>query len=279
MNYHGFAFPVKGFLVDGVQDPEAFAEMIRERREEYESTVQYALQNLIDSHDTDRLASMIVNGNKHPYHDESRWDYDIGERVSPRHYDGYIVSAPNEQEREIQRLVALFQMTYLGAPMIYYGTEAGMWGADDPDDRKPMVWRDLRYDAEALDPLGRPRTADPVAFDEALYAYYRDVIALRRDTDALRRGDVVPLMADSERHSLAYVRTLGEEVVVVVINRSDEAHSMRIELPEALRGQYEERFATLPDEARRVQQDQTALLLELPARGGIVLTRTGAGGS
>ena len=37
-------------------------------------------------------------------------------------------------------MVALFQFTYVGAPMMYYGTEAGMWGADDPCDRMPMVW-------------------------------------------------------------------------------------------------------------------------------------------
>ncbi len=39
--------------------------------------------------------------------------------------------------------MVIFQMTYLGAPVIYYGDEAGMWGANDPDSRKPMVWDDL----------------------------------------------------------------------------------------------------------------------------------------
>ena len=34
-------------------------------------------------------------------------------------------------------------MTYVGAPMIYYGDEVGMWGADDPSCRKPMLWDDL----------------------------------------------------------------------------------------------------------------------------------------
>ena len=34
-------------------------------------------------------------------------------------------------------------MTYRGAPMIYYGDEVGMWGADDPHDRKPMIWDNL----------------------------------------------------------------------------------------------------------------------------------------
>ena len=46
--------------------------------------------------------------------------------------------------------------------MVYYGTESGMWGGDDPCDRKPMVWDDLKYDeARCLDPrLRKPRPAD-----------------------------------------------------------------------------------------------------------------------
>jgi len=44
-------------------------------------------------------------------------------------------------------------MTYVGAPMIYYGDEAGMWGATDPDDRKPMLWPDMKYQDEKTSPL------------------------------------------------------------------------------------------------------------------------------
>ncbi len=50
-------------------------------------------------------------------------------------------------------------MTYVGAPMIYYGDEAGMWGGHDPDDRMPMVWEDLKYDPQAIDPRGDEREA------------------------------------------------------------------------------------------------------------------------
>ena len=278
MNYFGFAFPTKGYLIDNTADPEQFGNLLHERRAAYDPLTQYALQNLIDSHDTDRLASMIVNAGQHEYYRAERWDYDVGERVSPRHFDPYDVSGPDARHREVQRLVALFQMTYVGAPMIYYGTESGMWGADDPGDRKPMVWADMQYDAEAGHPLGRPREADPVAFDQDLFDFYRDVIALRNEHQVLRRGDFVELMADGERDSYAFARTHGDEVMAVVMNRSDEAHSMRIELPDSLRGAtYEEVFVTLPDEPRRVQQDASALLLELPARGGLVLRRTAAG--
>ena len=39
-------------------------------------------------------------------------------------------------------------MTYIGAPMIYYGDEVGMWGANDPCNRKPMFWKELNYEKD-----------------------------------------------------------------------------------------------------------------------------------
>ena len=51
----------------------------------------------------------------------------------------------------------IFQMTYVGAPTVYYGDEVGMWGANDPDCRKPMVWDDLEYADEVFDPDGIAR--------------------------------------------------------------------------------------------------------------------------
>ena len=56
-------------------------------------------------------------------------------------------------------MIVLLQMTYLGAPMVYYGDEAGMWGGDDPCDRWPMVWEDMTYEPQASDPLKRPPAA------------------------------------------------------------------------------------------------------------------------
>ncbi len=271
MNYWAFAFPVTGFLVDGAATPSEFAASLNERREIYPERVRYALQNLMDSHDTDRLASMIVNGDYRPYEAPERFDYDWGASVSPRHNDTYDVGAPDETDREVQRLVALFQMTYVGAPMIYYGTEAGMWGADDPDDRKPMVWDDLTYDTETAYPPGHERDPDPVAFNADLFNFYRDVIRLRKDHPSLRRGEFMVLSADDERDVFVYARTLGDEVSIVALNRSDEAHGFRVDLPEDLRMPYHTVFTTVP-EGYRVQQDETGLILELPERSGLMLS-------
>ncbi len=272
MNYFAFAFPVKGFLVDGTLPPNTFSEMLDVRRARYPESVQYAMQNLIDSHDTDRLASMIVNASREGgYQQADRFDYDWGSRVSPRNDDTYLIRAPTAQEREIQKLVALFQMTYVGAPMLYYGTEVGMWGADDPDDRKPMLWADLVYDAEKSAPRGGTRTPDAVAVDTSLLNFYQNAIALRDRSEVLRRGSYEALFADDQTMIFAFRRALGDDATVVVLNRSDEAHSLRIPLPEGANGTYSLSFATT-DASYRVQQDATGLILEIGARTGLVLT-------
>ncbi|MFO0915001.1 MAG: glycoside hydrolase family 13 protein [Pirellulales bacterium] len=227
MNYHGFAFLVKGFLIDGTMPPSRFEAEYKTRHEGYPEEVRFAMQNLVDSHDTDRLASMIVNAGR-AYQREDRFDYDVGERVSPRHDSTYKVQAPDSSHRKVQRLVALLQMTAMGAPMIYYGTEAGMWGGDDPDDRMPMVWPDLQYEPQAADPLSRPRTADAVAFDQGLYDYYRAAVALRHRVPALRRGSWQTIATDDQAQGLAFLRQLDDSWAVTVINRGQEPWNLEI---------------------------------------------------
>ncbi|MDC0935995.1 glycoside hydrolase family 13 protein, partial [Pirellulales bacterium] len=230
MNYHAFAYPVKGFLIDGRMPAADFVHDLNQRREQFPAAMQRVLQNLIDSHDTPRLASMIVNRKHQPYVQAHRFDYDVGERATPRWWDQFDVSAPGPEGRRILRIVALMQMTYVGAPMVYYGTEAGMWGGDDPCDRMPMVWPDLEYDAQAADPLGRPREADAVAFDRELFEFYASVIQLRRDHPALCGAEIEFLAADNDAKFVAYVRKSDREQIVVALNRGETEHVM--ELPE-----------------------------------------------
>jgi glycosidase len=275
MNYHGFAYPVKGFLIDNTIGPSAFAEMMHTRRQNYAPAVQPALLNLIDSHDTPRLATMLVNRADTSYARPDRFDYDWGEIVDLRKNPNYEVHAPAAPERRLQRLVALTQMTTPGLPMIYYGTAAGMWGADDPDDRKPMVWPDRSYEVEDSHPYGHDRPADSVQFNHALFDTYRSLIALRTEHTALRRGASTLLAANDERQMLAYARSHTDApTFVTVINRSDEAHSARIPLPDSLRASYTPAFETPRDGAFRVQQDGSALLLELPPHAGLLLRQT-----
>ncbi len=143
---------------------------------------------------------------------------------------------PTKQERDIQKLVALMQMTTLGAPMIYYGTEAGMWGADDPDDRMPMVWEEMTYADQEAEPRNRPRNTDAVGFDADIFAFYKAVIALRQRHDVLRYGSQVTALADDEANSFAFTRTWQDNVYVVAMNRSDTAQELDVSGVEALAG-------------------------------------------
>jgi len=229
MNYFGFAFPTKGYLIDSTMTATKAAAEFHNRLDDHPPAMRYAMLNLVDSHDTDRLASMIVNAARRPYEQPARFDYDIS--VSPRQHADYAVRKPDARERRIQRMVAVLQMTYVGAPMIYYGTEAGMWGADDPCDRMPMVWPDMTFAPQAADPKGRQRTPDPVAFDQAMFDFYRAAIAFRRRFIALRHGEIEFLPADDAAKFFAFRRTDGGEDLVIGFNRGDAAYQWRVPTP------------------------------------------------
>lgn len=95
------------------------------------------------------------------------------------------------------RLATLFQMTYPGAPSIYYGDEIGLEGGHDPSCRGGFPW-------------------DEQDWDEELREYVRRCIALRKAHPALRRGDFEHLFA--RRGVVAYGRRLGSETLIVVLN-------------------------------------------------------------
>jgi glycosidase len=255
MNYHAFAFPAKGFLIDGRLSAHDFGRELLLRLKQYPPAMQFALQNLVDSHDTDRLASMIVNRpREEPYLQADRFDYDVQQRVTPRHDATYDVRKPNETERRLQRMVVLLQMTYLGAPMVYYGDEAGMWGADDPCDRWPMVWEDLQYEAQAADPLGRPRTPDSVEFDAKVHDFYRTAIALRKENSVLRRGSFSVATADDDAQFFAFRRDLDGKHALVLFNRGEEPYEWQA--PRKKGTSWE--LALLSDEAAEVDGRETA---------------------
>jgi cyclomaltodextrinase / maltogenic alpha-amylase / neopullulanase len=229
MNYKAFAMPVKGFLIDNNVAPSKFVRLLEDRRKQFPPATAAVMQNLIDSHDTDRLASMIVNGEGTVYKNPEEIEFNSNN--SPRSSDKYDIRKPNERERNIQRLIVLFQMTYIGAPMIYYGDEAGMWGAGDPDDRMPMIWQGMDYQPQAVDPRGRERKPDEVKFDDALFDFYKQAIALHRQHDALNHGDFTVLATDDKQHSLVVSRRSAKETLVIALNRGDQdAHlDLRLE--------------------------------------------------
>ncbi len=178
-----------------------------------------AMMNLTASHDTPRFGTSIYNPGRYKY------------RAHPRGDPEYKIDRPDGRTRRIQRTILVQQFTYIGAPHIYYGDEVGMWGADDPDPRKPMVWADLVYEDETTHPLGKARRRDPVAPDTALLRTYKELIALRKAHLRLFvDGDFNHLLTDDARGLLAYERALGDERAVVAFNTSEQPLTFGVEV-------------------------------------------------
>jgi glycosidase len=145
-------------------------------------------------------------------------DYNQGDHVQDGGtYDG---SKPGASAYRIMKLMATFQMTFLGAPMIWYGDEEGMFGAGDPTDRKPMLWRDL-------EPYDNPQ--DTVMPD--VFEHYRRVIAIRNTYPALRIGDFQTLLTDDANDLYGFTRAYNGSVVAVIVNNSEKDQSVEFTVP------------------------------------------------
>lgn len=230
-------------------------------RDDYRAEANSVLMNLLDSHDTDRLSSHIVNA-------DAYYDKHVGVNDN-RNYD---VRKPNAREVQTQKLIALFQMTYLGAPMIYYGDEAGMWGADDPDCRKPMLWPDMSYENEASHPFSAKRPEDKNEFDNDLFQHYKTLIAIRNHYKALSLGNYKTLLANDANDTFAFLRSYKEEHAVVVINNKQSSQTVEVEVGEQLaERQWNNVLNPTPSPLAGKK-----LTVHLPPKSGIILVSHGS---
>jgi cyclomaltodextrinase / maltogenic alpha-amylase / neopullulanase len=130
-----------GLFPAPVLDARQFAQGVQELMALYHPQVTAVQLNLLDSHDTAR----------------------------------FITTARGDASA--LRLATLFQMTYPGAPSIYYGDEVGKPGAKDPDSRRAMMWD------------------DPTWWDGEMYPFFKRATALRHAHPALRHGSLTSLYA------------------------------------------------------------------------------------
>lgn len=260
MNYT-FAKLIVKYMINRSILTSDFVTELRNLRNSFTDQAEFVLQNLIDSHDTPRLASMIVNTGR-----------TYGKNTKPK--EGFAVRKPNAEERRLQKLIALFQYSYVGAPMIYYGTEAGMWGADDPDDRKPMVWEEFDYDPEISHPLDKERPEDDNNFDEQLFNWYKRLGDIRNNHAALQSGEFRELLVDDEHDLFAFSRTLNQkEFCLVAINRSE--HSRKISIPlndfDVSKEQHLQNLVT----GMSAEINENKVILKLPPVSGAILAPVG----
>ena len=124
--------------------------------------------NLIDSHDTARFLH-LCNDNKKKQH-----------------------------------LAAAFQLLLPGMPMIYYGDEYAMPGANDPDCRRGMYW-DEEYQ------------------DKEMYEWYKRLIQVRKSHACIVEGELAGIVTEDEEGTIVLIRKNGEETIAMIFNCSSSA--------------------------------------------------------
>jgi glycosidase len=263
MNYN-FAFACSDYFADEKTriTTSEFDRRLKELREAFPPGVAEVQQNLFGSHDTDRIGSHIVNRDKE--HANNWAAYFNCSKVENGQYDP---RKPTAQELESQKLFAVLQMTYVGAPMIYYGDEVGMWGANDPDCRKPMVWSDLSYEDEVVLPDGSKKAEpDKVAVNKDLLAHYKKLIALRNELPALRTGSFETVLIDDEGQVYGFKRVLDDQEVIVVLNNSGSSQETSV----SGEGKWSDKLSG--QEISSGEGDK--LKLSLPPKGAVILVRS-----
>jgi glycosidase len=197
MNYR-FRRAVIGLINGDTPDPDGtivglspsqFASRMAGLMEDYPKPAFDALLNLVDSHDTTRILWTLTPGRDDPAVKEAESNLETG-------------------KAKLRQLAAL-QLTWPGMASIYYGTEAGLTGHDDPDDRRPYPWD---------------------AVDEDLQAWYRTLGTLRRDHVALRHGDLHFVHTDDQVGTLAFLRRTDTEASVTVLNLSGQQRVVDIDV-------------------------------------------------
>ncbi|MBI5573840.1 MAG: alpha-glucosidase C-terminal domain-containing protein, partial [Elusimicrobia bacterium] len=213
MNYPLVKLMIK-FFIDKSISPSQLEKSLNELLSTYPMQVNFVQMNLLDSHDTDRIASMIYNPHR---------EYDKRNRLNPRdggdYNKNYKNTKPTKNCYELLKQITAFQFTFIGSPCIWYGDEVGMWGADDPFDRKPMLWREL-------EPYGEP----DAKVDEDLSAHYEKIISIREKYPVFKTGLYKPIISDDEKNIFAFERIKGEKTGIVVMNKSGKTQKIELTL-------------------------------------------------
>lgn len=163
----------------------------------------HLMGNVMDSHDKNRFMA-YADGDL----DVSEWS-----AVEQGWNNPPLVDKKSSYKKA--ELYYAFMNSIPGLPVIYYGSEFGMTGASDPDNRRMM-----RFDDQIND------------YEKNMLNEVRKVINIRKNHSALRHGDFYTLRADENIY--AYLRSDFNERILVVLNKSENEGTINIQLPELI---------------------------------------------
>ena len=202
MNYDAFMEPITWFLTGMEKHSDEAREELLGNIDNFIGSMAHHMSNML-------TPSLQVAMNELSNHDHSRFltrtNHMVGrvEHLGPEAANEYVNKA-------VMREAVVMQMTWVGAPTIYYGDEAGVCGFTDPDNRRTYPW-------------GRE--------DHELIAFHKEAIRIHKEHPALRTGSLKIL--GGEENVLSYARFKGNDRIVIVINNRSERTEVKVPVWEA----------------------------------------------
>ena len=258
MHYQWYK-PARQFFAqaNGGLKPSGFVAEMNRVYAAYDQPLTQNLMNLVASHDSPRFATSFQN--------KQQYKYRMGARGNPE----LDLGPPNETTMREMRMMLLHQFTFISAPHIWNGDERGMWGGDDPDCRKPIIWEDIDHRPQVFGPNGKQAKPTAVKPNLELLDYYRTLIALRKQRRELVGGELEFILANDNDMILAYRRKLEGRETIIAFNLSGQVKEVR--LNEVSRLKTKILGESNPGSVADLQQDGRAIQFELAPDSGVVL--------
>lgn len=197
MNYDAFMEPVTWFLTGMEKHSDDFREDLLGNAESFWGAMRHHTASF-------SMPSWQVAMNELSNHDHSRFLTRTNHKVGRINTLGS-QAADQGINYAVFREGVVMQMTWVGAPTIYYGDEAGVCGFTDPDNRRTYPW-------------GHE--------NKELIQFHKDIIRLRKENDELRSGSIKQV--DGDFNFLAYGRFHEKGQCLILINNND--HSVTREI-------------------------------------------------
>ena len=195
MNYDAFMEPLTWFFTGMEKHSDDFQPGLLGNAESFIGAMRYHMGSFL-------APSLQTAMNELSNHDHSRFLTRTNHKVGRVESLGH-AAASEGVEPAVMREAVIMQMTWPGAPTVYYGDEAGVCGFTDPDNRRTYPW-------------GRE--------DQAMLAFHRAAIRMHKEHPVLTHGSLRFLHADY--NCLAYGRFSEEDQVVVAFNNNDHEKEM-----------------------------------------------------
>lgn len=203
---HSRAFFAKSEEYQGV---ETFIKQLKESTNHLPYNTLQSMMMMAASHDTPRLLSSFYNKGIYKFN------------AKPTENPNYKTGKPDIETYKRVRNLLVFQFTMPGAPHIWAGDEMGMWGADDPDCRKPLWWKEFNFQAETKYPFTEnSHDKEKVGFNQEHFNFYKKLIHLRKKHKALNNGNVQFVYYKED--ILIYKCSAEEEHIYVLFNNSNQ---------------------------------------------------------